>query len=760
MESTHRLEKQILPIAISVSLVNWTLRSMFGPFDVGVLILTVVFTCVIFAAYNFAQKHERIKVLLFFGFSFLYLIACQVAVSARCMDWVVFLVAVYGFASTVYYFTIIRYRVAIVFLTGLIPFLTHSARTAKGITVHFLIYLLLFFLLYFERTRKKRAEAQGCNISINKWYCISMSVFLAVIFVISLVVPKPSVIPRLAYVNAVIEQVVQPLGGGAAQQNLFQSINSNLYNPLSLKKQSQLDSMTAPLSDRILFEVAAEEPLYLRIQSWDKYENNVWKVGNKELQEYKPVSGFYNDGIKYNVFVNLVKKAKEEGIVLPLPADASEIWNYNSTPQARKKATIINVNNFSTRLIPVPIGVIDVYSEYENSENIYMNKSGSCNIGKDDTPKNWQSYDVEYMTQRIPKSSFEHKLIEVLDRTTAESLLDMNTYKKNNGEPLDISYDNLNVLYWAAEDLKNVYENYTELPQNISDRIYNLAQRITEGKESPYEKALAIEQYFHNSGYVYDLDPPRLPRGAEAVDYFLFESKKGFCIHYASAMVILARACGLPARYSEGYVADEFDSGTGRFIVRDKDAHAFPEVYIPGYGWMVFEPTVSVREQDAISQFFSKVKSVLTSFRETVVNFVEIMPPWVRIMFIPFFLFSLMFWIWFLRKMYVHSWKKRMLKLESDKAVDRILLKIIKLLNVVNLNRNLHETPLQYGQRIYKESGIDILGFVEVFNKSKYAKIKPSVEDVKLGISLYGDTVIYVKGRLKWFNLLKYFWFV
>jgi len=66
---------------------------------------------------------------------------------------------------------------------------------------------------------------------------------------------------------------------------------------------------------------------------------------------------------------------------------------------------------------------------------------------------------------------------------------------------------------------------------------------------------------------------------------------------------------------------------------------------------------------------------------------------------------------------------------------------------------------LQYGQRIYKESGIDILGFVEVFNKSKYAKIKPSVEDVKLGYLLW-DTVIYVKGRLKWFNLLKYFWFV
>jgi len=95
--------------------------------------------------------------------------------------------------------------------------------------------------------------------------------------------------------------------------------------------------MTAPLSDRILFEVAAEEPLYLRIQSWDKYENNVWKVGNKELQEYKPVSGFYNDGIKYNVFVNLVKKAKEEGIVLPLPADASESGIIIQLPRPEKK---------------------------------------------------------------------------------------------------------------------------------------------------------------------------------------------------------------------------------------------------------------------------------------------------------------------------------------------------------------------------------------------------------------------------------------
>jgi len=109
-------------------------------------------------------------------------------------------------------------------------------------------------------------------------------------------------------------------------------------------------------------------------------------------------------------------------------------------------------------------------------------------------------------------------------------------------------------------------------------------------------------------------------------DYFLFESKKGFCIHYASAMVILARACGLPARYSEGYVADEFDSGTGRFIVRDKDAMRFLKfiyrIWMDGL-WTHCECQGTGCNQP----IFSKVKSVLTSFRETVVNFVELCRP-------------------------------------------------------------------------------------------------------------------------------------
>lgn len=761
MEGIYGLKKQVLPIALSVAMINWTSRSMFGLFDIGILLMAFVFTCMIFVAYNFAQKHGRIKVLLFLAFSFLYLIVCQIVLTLGNRNLIVFLIAVYGYASTVYYFTIIRYRVAVVFLIGLIPFLIHTSRTAKGITIHFTVFIILFFLLYYERTIKKKVGTGNRNTGNNKWYYMSMIVFLAIVLVGSLAAPKPTVIPRLAYVNAVIEQVVEPLGGAAAaQQNLFQGINNNLFNPISLKTQSQLDSLSAPLSDRILFEVDAEEPLYMRIQSWDKYENNVWKVGNKELLEYKLVENYYNDGVKFVVFAELIKRAREEGIVLSTLPEASEIWNYASTPQAKRKATIINVNNFSTQLIPVPVGTVAAYSEDDNSGSVFMNKSGSCNTGGSGSLRPWKSYNLEYMAQRIGKNSFEHKLIEALNEETAESLLDMGVYQRDNGESLEISYDNLNVLYGSYEDLKSAYESYTQLPPDISDRIYNLAQRITEGKDSHFEKALAIEQYFHNSDYVYDLDPPRIPGGAEAVDYFVFESRKGFCIHYASAMVLLARACGLPARYSEGYVVDEFDSSIGRFVVRDKNAHAFPEIYIPAYGWMAFEPTVSVMEKDALSIFFDKMQSALIAFGETVTNLIGVIPIWVRVLFIPFFLFALLFLGGLIRIAYIHLWKKKMLRIDGNKAVDRIFFRIIKLLGVVNLNRDMHETPLQYGKRIFEESGIAISDFVEVFNKSKYARIKPSSGDVRLGIALYRDVVIYVKGRLKWFNLMKYFWFV
>ena len=92
-----------------------------------------------------------------------------------------------------------------------------------------------------------------------------------------------------------------------------------------------------------------------------------------------------------------------------------------------------------------------------------------------------------------------------------------------------------------------------------------------------------------NNNYIYDLDyiPPD-----PSVEYFLFESKRGSCTHYATAFVLMARSVGLTARYAEGFAPDI----TGRsnvFSVKDSCSHAYPEVYIQNMGWIVFEPTVA-----------------------------------------------------------------------------------------------------------------------------------------------------------------------
>jgi hypothetical protein len=89
------------------------------------------------------------------------------------------------------------------------------------------------------------------------------------------------------------------------------------------------------------------------------------------------------------------------------------------------------------------------------------------------------------------------------------------------------------------------------------------------------------------------------PRGVDAVDYFIFVAQEGDCMNFASAMAVMLRSVGVPARLSSGYLRGELDEDRDGFIIRARDYHARPEVYFPGYGWVEFEPTpISENEED------------------------------------------------------------------------------------------------------------------------------------------------------------------
>jgi len=124
------------------------------------------------------------------------------------------------------------------------------------------------------------------------------------------------------------------------------------------------------------------------------------------------------------------------------------------------------------------------------------------------------------------------------------------------------------------------------LPNNMSDRTYDLSRRITQGMPTPFEKAKAIEEFLRVK-YDYKLDYDAAPANWEPNDWFLFESREGICGNFNSAFVILARASGIPARLAAGYYVNP---GEGeQQIVYANQAHAWAEVGLSGLGWLAFE---------------------------------------------------------------------------------------------------------------------------------------------------------------------------
>jgi transglutaminase-like putative cysteine protease len=152
------------------------------------------------------------------------------------------------------------------------------------------------------------------------------------------------------------------------------------------------------------------------------------------------------------------------------------------------------------------------------------------------------------------------------------------------------------VVVPTAEQLDQVqnltepqYGRLTDLPANLDPRIEEIANDWTADAVSDYDKVLAIQQHFHSHGFRYSTDVD-VADDADALLSFLTQTKAGFCQQYATAMAVLVRELGIPARIAVGYQAGTIqDDGT--YLVQSKDAHAWVEVFFEGYGWLPFEPT-------------------------------------------------------------------------------------------------------------------------------------------------------------------------
>ena len=170
--------------------------------------------------------------------------------------------------------------------------------------------------------------------------------------------------------------------------------------------------------------------------------------------------------------------------------------------------------------------------------------------------------------------------------------------------------------YRYSEDLKVLknYGEYLQVPENISKRTYDLVQDITKDSNTSIEKVLQIKNYL-TKNYAYDLQVSVIPEDSEFIDYFLFVEKKGYCTYFNTAMTVMCRMAGVPARYVEGFKTPDKKDDSGLYSVSNSDAHAWCEVLLGAseYSnmWTIVDasPTASEEMQRKLKELKKKQKN-------------------------------------------------------------------------------------------------------------------------------------------------------
>jgi transglutaminase-like putative cysteine protease len=143
-----------------------------------------------------------------------------------------------------------------------------------------------------------------------------------------------------------------------------------------------------------------------------------------------------------------------------------------------------------------------------------------------------------------------------------------------------------------------IRQTYLQLPV-LDPAIPRLAREITQRAATPFDKSAAIELYL-KTRFGYTLTQPE-SSPEDPLAYFLFRRRAGHCEYFATAMTVMVRSLGIPARYINGFLLGEYNDVADSYIVRGSDAHSWVEVYFPGYGWIPFDPTPSAGSKPEFS---------------------------------------------------------------------------------------------------------------------------------------------------------------
>jgi len=351
-----------------------------------------------------------------------------------------------------------------------------------------------------------------------------------------------------------------PVAGGLTEEdargqwyNIFAGVHAK-WGQIDSDKQLTL-AFGDPLStsNRVHFIVTADQPAYWRTRRYDTYHS--WGWASSELADREITA--------------------QESAAKGEATDRGEALTFLVENRLRTDV-VLTVGDFVSSSVPV---LLQAFPDEKPDAELPPTSSDNSEEVAEDRPKLDEVPEpgdvIAVVTPRLMKP-YQRYDVSVSVRTfTPEELSD------------------------AGEDYPaEITDRYLQLPGDFPTSIRLLARVITRGAESPYGKVMAVKARINRLAYNVEADVP--PEGVDGVEHFLFEAEEGVCTSFASAMAVMLRAVGIPARLNTGYLEGDHDAEAGTYLLRVRDYHARTEVYFPGYGWVEFSATPIGGSTDAV----------------------------------------------------------------------------------------------------------------------------------------------------------------
>ncbi len=630
------------------------------------------------------------------------------------------------FAMVLFYYTQVYYRTSAILLVTIIPYVVY-VKLIREVGIGYVMLAIVLNVATFLINTRKQSDS-GKRISGYQKGIVSVIMYAVCFVLIAYAIPKSD---ETKYYHFFEEWF---LGGNTSVPVPEEYGDKNEYS-------GNADNFNQ-LTNRQLYNVYnadLSEALYLRRQVFDYYDfkNHRWydEDAYSEYSKKMTDSGYDKKYLNNTVFLELLKKADEASPGFLEKYDMAHMKDAYFEEKV-STATIMS-RNFESYYLITPTKTQQVSSYYD--DKIYMTEHG---IYGNETESFLRSstYQVTYVSEFKAKSDWiELGGSNMNYETSSRMISEMYEIIASNYSMGSTEYEAALAFYEEDSFAQKYARACMENTAQISDEVRQLALEITKDCTYEWEKAQALDRYFLVGGFTYDLeyDAPD-----DSVEYFLFEGKTGTCSDFASAYVLLARAAGLTVRYVEGFVPSREVTATyeWQYVVRTKSSHAYPEVYIPNLGFVVYEPTAGNIAETEMTQNAGVVSYITTVVFRVVAILASVAFAIAIILIVSRIIAPAM-----LEKNFL----KKVDKATNTAAVIMLYKRILHKHSAQYISAAAINTPYEFAEKFEAIFAYDISPFTYLVEKAAYRNVEVDERDKKEAVFIYMQTKKIIKNHRK-----------